>query len=52
MHACVLWCFPKVRSHAELAGRTQTGHFENEKGFFQELLMQNDFLRTWYLGFD
>ena len=29
-----------------------TGHFENEIGFFQELLMENDFLRTWCLGFD
>ena len=25
---------------------------KNEIGFFQELLMENDFLRTWYLGFD
>ena len=28
-----------------------TGHFENKKGFFQEL-MKNDFLRSYYLGFD
>ena len=34
---------------SELTG--WTGHFENETGFFQEL-MKNDFLRSYYLGFD
>ena len=41
----VLGRCPKVRTD-RLAG-----HFENEKGFFQEL-MKNDFLRSYYLGFD
>ena len=42
--------FPKVRTSRLDHGRT--GHSENEIGFFQEFLMQNDFLRALYLGFD
>ena len=30
----------------------RTGHFENEIGFSQELLMKNDFFWSYYLGFD
>ena len=42
--------FPKVRTSRLDHGRT--GHSENEIGFFQEFLMQNDFLHAYYLGFD
>ena len=42
--------FPKVRTSRLDHGRTS--HSENEIGFFQEFLMQNDFLRAYYLGFD
>ena len=42
--------FPKVRTGRPDHG--QTGHFENEIGFFQEFLIENDFVRECYLGFD
>ena len=45
-----LVCSPKVRTGRPDHG--WTGHFENEKGFFQEFLMKTDFLRVYYLGFD
>ena len=53
MHACVLWCFPKSQN-CQLMQNWPAGPviLKNEIGFFQELLMENDFLRTWYLGFD
>ena len=67
LHALVIWFF-LLFSHSFLCmhayyGAFQkselkqnwpagTGHFENEIGFFKELLMENDFLRTWCLGFD
>ena len=38
----VLGRFPNVRTGRPDHGRT--GHFENETGFFQEFLMENDFL--------
>ena len=40
------------KSRTGLPDHGRTGHFENEIGFFQELLMKNDFLRAYYLGFD
>ena len=45
-----LVCFPKVRTGQPDHG--WTCHFENEIGFFQELLRKNDFLRAYYLEFD
>ena len=44
------WVTKSTLQKWELAG--QTGHFENEIGFFQEFLMKKDFLCAYYLGND
>jgi len=47
---------PKNKSNAQVRighpDHGWTSHFENEKGFFQEYLMQDHLLREYYLGFD
>ena len=42
--------FPKVRTGQADYG--QTSHFDNDTGFFQELLLKNHLFPAYYLGFD
>ena len=41
---------PKVRTGCQ--DHERTGHFGHEKGFFQEFLIKDDFLRAGFVGFD